>query len=454
VSSRARPAEAAPKKAVTLVALVAATYFMVSGGPFGLEDLIADTGYGRAVLVLLVTPVIWSLPVAMAVGELAAAYPEEGGYYAWVKRALGPFWGVQEAWLSLAASFFDLAIYPTLFTRYLAQLWPPAAHAPVSIVIGVGLIAAATALNLRGARSTTNASVFLGVALLSPFVALTLAAFLGPIHDSVPSTAVADQARHATPLFAGLAVAMWNYMGWDNASTIAAEVKDPARTYPRAMFLAVALVATTYVIPVAAVAHSGLAPAAWTDGTWALAGEKLSGPRLATAIAVAGMVSSGGMLLALVLSYSRLPLVLARDGYLPSWLAKVSARSGAPWVSLVVCGLLYAACLGLGFKRLVQLDVVIYGGSLGLEFVALVALRVKEPGTPRPYRVPGGMVGAVLIGAIPMALIAMSFVDAQAEEGGGWVVVAVVAVGVTGVLLHAAHRLRARAPRSPGTAIT
>ena len=100
---------------------------MVSGGPFGLEDLIGSAGYARTLAILVVTPLVWSLPVAMAVGELAAAYPDEGGYYAWVRRALGPFWGVQEGWWSLAASFFDLALYPALFTRYLAQLWPPAA---------------------------------------------------------------------------------------------------------------------------------------------------------------------------------------------------------------------------------------------------------------------------------------------------------------------------------------
>jgi amino acid transporter len=424
---------------VSLVALVAATYFMVSGGPFGLEDLIAEAGYGRAVLVLLVTPVVWSLPVAMAVGELAAAYPEEGGYYAWVRRALGPFWGVQEAWLSLAASFFDLAIYPTLFTHYLAQLWAPAAQPLVGIAIGVGLIALATGINLRGARTTTQASVLLGLGVLSPFVALSFAAWLGPVSETARATAAATE--HAGPLSAGLAVAMWNYMGWDNASTIAGEVQDPARTYPRTMWITIALVAGTYVVPVLAVAHTGLPPLAWTDGTWALAGEKIGGSRLATSIAVAGMVSSAGMLLALVMAYARLPLVLARDGYLPAWLGKTSATTDAPWVSLIVCGVLYAACLGLGFKRLVQLDVVIYGGSLALEFVALVVLRVKEPDAPRPYRVPGGVVGAALLGVVPMGLIVMSLVSAQAEEGGFWVVAALVIVGVTGLMLSVAHRL-------------
>ena len=93
-----------------LLPLVAATYFMVSGGPYGLEDIIGKAGYGRALLLLLLVPLFWSLPTALMVGELASAMPVEGGFYRWVRRAMGPFWGFQEAWLSLAASVFDMEI--------------------------------------------------------------------------------------------------------------------------------------------------------------------------------------------------------------------------------------------------------------------------------------------------------------------------------------------------------
>ena len=103
--------------------LVASTYFMVSGGPYGLEELVGR-GYGVAILALVITPWVWSVPTAMMVGELASAIPDEGGYYAWVLRALGPFWGFQEAWLSLVASVFDMALYPTLFALYLGRLVP------------------------------------------------------------------------------------------------------------------------------------------------------------------------------------------------------------------------------------------------------------------------------------------------------------------------------------------
>ena len=76
-----------------LLPLIAATYFMVSGGPYGLEDIIGKAGYGRALLLLLAVPLAWSLPTSLMVGELASALPEEGGYYCWVRRALGGFWG-------------------------------------------------------------------------------------------------------------------------------------------------------------------------------------------------------------------------------------------------------------------------------------------------------------------------------------------------------------------------
>jgi amino acid transporter len=423
---------------------VAATYFMVSGGPFGLEDLIGSVGYRQSILILLLTPLLWSVPTAMVVGELAAAYPVEGGYYAWVRRALGPFWGVQEAWLSLAASLFDLALYPTLFTRYLAGLWAPAANGPTAIAIGVGLIAASTWLNVRGARTTTEASVLLGVLLLCPFVVLAIVCSAMPAGDVGSATPAPGGG-----LFAGLAVAMWNYMGWDNASTIAGEVRDPGRTYPRTMLITVALVAFTYVVPVAAVAHTGLAPSAWTDGSWALAGTKMGGRTLGVAIAIAGMVSSAGMLSALVMSYGRLPHVLAEDGYLPRWLGKKDEATGAPVAALVVLGVAYSACLGLGFKRLVELDVLIYGASLALEFVALAVLRVKEPNVPRPFQVPGGRAGAFLVGVVPMGLLVWLLVVGGEEEGGGMGTILTAAGFVAlGPLLYVLGRARAKNPPS------
>jgi len=398
-------------KRLSVAPLIAATYFMVSGGPYGLEEIVAGAGYVGAMIVLFVTPLIWSLPTALMVGELASALPEEGGYYAWVKRALGPFWGFQEAWLSLVASIFDMAIYPTLFTLYLGRLWPALAVGQRPLLTGAAMIAVCAAWNLRGARSVGWGALAMTVALLVPFAVLSAAA-LGHGHNGpAPPTSLSG-------LWGGVLVAIWNYMGWDNASTIAGEVERPQRTYPLAMLASVSLVALTYIVPVAAVAHAGLDPRGWSTGGWVDVGRALGGEWLARAVVVGGVVCGIGMFNALLLSYSRLPLVLAEDRLLPRWFARKLPNSGAPWVSILVCCVAWTACLTLGFQRLIELDVMVYGLSLLLEFVALVALRLREPGLRRPFRVPGGTMGAALLGLPPMALIATALYSGRHEHTG------------------------------------
>jgi amino acid transporter len=446
---------------VTLLGLVGATYLMVAGGPYGLEDVVKGAGYFGAVLALLAVPLIWSLPTALMVSELSSAIPEEGGYYAWVKRALGPFWGFQEAWLSLTASIFDMAIYPILFVTYLGlagkyaapflQTWGVAAGNPVwwehlarrkvgdgvwvlGLGVGILVIADCALSNLRPARLVGFSSAILTLALLVPFAGLSVLAVVSPGTtqdagvtedstappaaggiDTETDSAKAQGAELATFAWVGaLLFAMWNYMGWDNASTFAAEVEKPQRTYPLAMGCAVLLVTLTYVVPVAAASRSGIDPGKWDDGSWVDVGASLGGPGLGLAIGLGGMVMGYGMFNSLVLSYTRVPVVLAEDGYLPAVFRR-RLRSGAPWVAVVACSLAWGLALALGLKRVLALDVILYGLSLLLEFAALVALRLREPNLRRPFRVPGGVGVALLLGVGPTLLVALAIWD-QAQR--------------------------------------
>ena len=136
---------------LTLLPLIAATYFCVAGGPFGLEDIISKAGYAGAILILFITPMIWSLPAALMASELASAIPEDGGYYVWVRRAMGRFWGFQEGWLSLVGSIFDMAIYPTLFVEYLGHFSHAATAGHRGLAIGIALVAVSALWNLFGA---------------------------------------------------------------------------------------------------------------------------------------------------------------------------------------------------------------------------------------------------------------------------------------------------------------
>jgi len=396
--------------------LVAATFFMVSGGTYGTEDIVHGAGYGRAILILLLTPILWSLPTAFMIGELSSALPEEGGYYAWVRRAMGNFWGFQEAWLSLVASVFDMAIYPTLFILYLQRLFPWFAEGHRGLMVGLAVVALCALLNVAGVKVVSNTSLWLFFALSAPFIAIVC---IAPFKFGALAQAVTKPTNSSIDILTGVLICMWNYMGWDNASTIAAEVERPQRTYPRAMLAAVLIVAVSYIVPVAAMWMTGLAPSAWDTGFWADVAGMIGGPLLRVALALGGMISGFGMFNALVMSYSRLPLAMAQDGMLPKMFGKRHSRSRAPWVAILVLAILWAPCLLLGFERLVTIDILLYGASLALEFAALIALRIREPELPRPFRVPGGMFGAIAIGITPMLMLGFSIFRSEHETVAG-----------------------------------
>ncbi len=402
---------------LTVLPLIAATYFCVSGGPFGLEDIIASAGYTGGILILVITPVIWSLPTALVVSELASALPDDGGFYVWVRRAMGDFWGFQESWLSLIGSIFDMAIYPTLFVAYLGHLAPAVTAGQRGFWIGVAVVVVSALWNLPGARTIGESSIWMAVILLLPFLAVSGYAFA---HPGAP--AAAGIPLRNVDFLGGILIAMWNYMGWDNASTIAGEVHHPQRTYPLAMAGAVSLVALNYLVPVTAVAVTGLDPNRWSTGGWADVTRAIvpgaAGPILAAAVSVAGMITALGTHNALVMAYSQLPAAMAADGFLPRIIGRRDPKSNAPWVSILVCSAAWALALELSFTKLIVLDVLLTGLSILLEFVALVVLRIREPGLPRPYRVPGGLAGAIALGIFPAALLVLTVVRTDAERVG------------------------------------
>ncbi|HZU09331.1 MAG TPA: APC family permease [Pseudacidobacterium sp.] len=392
-----------------LVPLIAATYFMVSGGPYGIEDILSGAGYSKAFLILLVFPFLWSFPTTLMLGELSSAIPAEGGFYVWVRRALGPFWGYQEAWLSLTASIFDMAIYPTIFVLYLGRLFPAWTAGHRGMMWELALVAACCVWNLCGAPAVGKGSVALFLALLSPFVVLVILGFLHGPHWRGETTAFTGGS-----ISTAVIVAMWNYMGWDNASTVAEEVENPRRNYPLAMLLCAALVAISYLLPVAAAGYAGISVTQFSTGSWADAASTLGGPLLAGAVVLCGTINGLGMFNALVLSYTRLPMVLAQDGMLPSCFA-LKNRRGVPWVAVIVCGAAWAAALGFRFEELISIDLILYGSSLLLEFIALAVLRFTEPALPRPFRA-GNKFMACTLGLPPALLILYVMYSARGER--------------------------------------
>ena len=403
-------------RSISTLSLVFILYFSTSGGAFTTETLVASVGPGMALLILALVPIVYSLPEILIIGELASMLPLEGGYYRWVQRAFGPFWAFQNGWLTWMYSLVDMAIYPKLFVTYLA--WFAPALPPWAVwVVGLVVIWGATALNLAGARRVGRSSVFAGTFIMAGFLAISVAALAHASH--VPWRPFAAPGRAgAGGLAVGLSIALWNYIGWDNASTVQGEVEDASRSYPRALAIALPLVAAGYLVPLLA-ALAATDWTTWTEGGWpqiALASGGTLGPLLAAWVALGGMVSALALFNALLLAYSRIPFVMATDGLLPAALTRTDAR-GTPQVAVLFAAVCYSLFMLLPFGGLVVADVLLYSLALMLELGSLLVLRVREPDLRGAFRIPLGTRAVALLALCPfmvlVLVVALSFFDGE-----------------------------------------
>ena len=433
-------------RSVTTLSLVFILYFCTSGGAFTMETLVHSVGPGLALLILVIVPLVYSVPEVLIVGELASMLPEEGGYYRWVQRAFGPFWAFQNGWLTWMYSLVDMAIYPKLFITYLGYFVPQLSTAAISAV-GLLVIWIPTLFNLMGARRVGRISVVAGSIIVAGFLAVSVAALRHATHAPwIPFAAPGKTGVGG--LAVGLSIALWNYIGWDNASTVQGEVRDASRSYPRALAFALPLVAAGYLIPLLATL-SATDWTTWTDGGWpaiALSVGGRFGPVLAAWIAVAGMISALALFNALLLSYSRIPLVIAADGLLPAALARTDDR-GTPRNAVLCSAVAYSAFMLLPFGGLVVADVLLYSLALMLEFASLIQLRRREPTLRGAFRIPLGTRAVTVLAALPLSVLALvvglSFQDG--EHGFPALVGTAAAIGLGPVCYRLAVARRARA---------
>ena len=426
------------KRELGLLPLAAIVFFNVSGGPYGVEDAVSSFGPGLALLLLVLTPVLWSLPVALAMAELAAAMPDEGGYVTWVRRAFGPFWGFQVGWWSWIDSFVDVAVYPALFVEYL-KFWYPALGPLERWLLAVLFIVVLTALNVVGVRPTGRAAVALSILALLPIAALVVVG-LATATQAPWRPLTAEGRSLGAGLGVGLAVVMWNYSGWDTPSTCLGETRTPEHAFRRALFVALPVIAVAYLLPVGAVLATGATDwARWETGALPVLARAVGGAWLGHAVALGAVVSAAGLFLTLLLTNSRLPYILARDGFLPAGLGALHPRFGTPWVAVVLSAALYAAFAAFSFKELIVLNVWLYSLSLLIELAAFVHLRVGAPEMPRPWRVPGGFASALFVAGVPAALSLLAMATA------GWLnTLAGATAALTGPVVYGAIRAARR----------
>jgi len=434
------------ERRVTLPALTCLIFFTTCGGAFGLEPLVGAVGPGWAIALILVTPFVWSLPTALMAAELGALMPEEGGYYVWIRETFGPFWAVQQACWTVACSVVWLAMFPVLFVSYLAFFIPALAtsqtspHSGIAFIrwlVAVLVIACGVGLNLRGASEVGSSAKVSAYFVLGAFVLLVLIWLKrGPVPGSVVDVIRRDLASsHEGVLLLGLSYIVFNCSGWENASTYAGEVDRPQRNYPRALAIALVILVLCYLIPVMAGVTVTSDPALWSsDAGWPVIAQRIGGLWLGGLVAGAGLVSTWGLFNAQLLYVSRLPYVLACDGWLPSAFARVSPSAAAPRMAIVCIGAIAAFFGALSFGSLAVIQCLLYAGALTLEFLALIVLRIRCPHADRSFRVPGGWPGLACVCVLPFAfavvLVFGTLRDWRSFPGQLFVIAVVVLIGV------------------------
>lgn len=432
-----------PERRLTLFGLICIAYFTTTGGAFGLEPLVGQVGPGWAVALILLAPVVWSLPMALMVAELATLMPEEGGYYIWVRESLGSFWGVQEAWWTMGYGIALAAIFPVLFVSYLTFFIPSlglmagGAGAAIRWLIAVLVIVTATAVNLRGAVDVGGWAKASAIFIVACFGVMVLAWLMRTPHPAAALGVVRTDLSSGPPgaLLLGLSTIVFNFGGWDNVSPFAGEVDQPQRNYPRALAVTLVVAVLSYLLPVIAGVSVTTDPQVWSaDAGWPVIAQLIGGRWLGNLIAAAGLVSMWNLFNSQMLYVSRLPFVMAQDGWLPQVFSKVS-DAAAPTIAILVISGLAAIFSALSFGSLALIQCLLYTAALVLEYVALVVLRVRRPDAHRSFRVPGRWWGLAYVCLLPLAASAVVLIVTLREwrsfPGQMAVVAMIVSSGLT-----------------------
>jgi amino acid transporter len=394
-----------------------------TGGPVGIEDMVTTAGPGMALLYLLILPFFWCIPVSLVSAELTTAMPVEGGFYRWTRAAFGDFWGFLAGWWNWTASFLLGGAYAVLFTDYLVYYFPQITGVK-HYMVSLALIAVITWINVRGIQMVGQFATALEVFIFIPVIVMIVIG-LSQWHHNPFIPFVPPHQRPFAIFGIGLALGLWSYSGYEQVSTVAEEVENPQRNYPKALAWVVPLSVATYFLPI----FAGLAAIGdwqkWHTGYLAdsagLVGNLLfHGAWLGTWMTLSAMVANVALLNSTVLTTTRMPFAMAEDGYLPHSLTRKHPRYGTPWVAIVVSAVIYAVLAWQSLSQLISIYIWLRSATTVLTVLSAWKLRRTRPEMRRTFVIPGGRLGVIYVVAAPvvMALLALLGSDRFGMIGG------------------------------------
>lgn len=408
------------KRKLSVATIVFMIYCLCSGGAFGIEEMVAWTGPGLTLIMLIVLPFVWGIPLGLVACELGSARPQEGGYYKWVQEALGEFWGFQAGWWRTVSVYIDNTLYVILAAGYISMVWDVG---PVGLfLIKAAIIFIFTYINLRGLSDIGVASSIFSILVMVAFAMVAIVGFLNWNQNPfIPITAHGEIMGFAGLAFAdwiyyigtGIAIGMWMYSGYESMSTVAGEVENP-QVIPKATLISVPLIMATYILPTLA----GVASIGQWD-SWSTVGIDSVGyitvlsqflhPGFAMFMVVIAVISNISVYNTYIASGSRGFFCLAEDHLAPPVMVKVDKKHGIPYVSVVSVAIVNLILCNFAFTVVVVIDVFLFVSAYVLIYISAMILRKKIPDEERPFKIPGGYGFLCLVCIMPIIVAFLGF---------------------------------------------
>jgi amino acid transporter len=398
------PAAAGLKKhRISMSTVVFMIFCLCAAGAYGIEDMIPQAGPGLTLAMLIVLPFVWSTPMGLVAAELGSAIPEEGGFYKWVQRACGEFWGFQAGWWRTISIYVDNTIYVVLAGAYVASvvnLTPTEEY-----LFKASMVVFFTYINIRGIKDVGFVTSTISLLVMIAFAMVAFVGFanwqMNPFEPFIPPDQTLFQSFGAA-----IAIGVWVYSGYESMSTMAGEIEDP-QIIPRATLISVPLIMAVYILPT----MGGLASiGSWQQ--WSADGVSYGDvitsqlPSLGVIFVLVAVIANFSLFNTYIASGSRGFFALAADNLGPKSLVKCSKDRGVPYIAVLSLGGFSLIASMFPFEVIVVVDVMLFISAYVLIFISACILRIREPELERPFRVPFGNKGFVAM-CIPPIVIAV-----------------------------------------------
>jgi len=373
------------------LSIVAMIYSIIASGAFGIEEMIPECGPGLTIIILAGLALVFALPFALLCARAGSARPDEGGSLLWVKEFLGEFWFGIMVIIQCIWSLVCNAIYIVLATEYIRQIIPM--NEICAYILKFAIVLVFFLINILGIKESSRVENILVAATLIAFLVLTIVGFKNWTYNPMLPVFSGAYETKFSHIGEGFAIGMWMYAGFDELSVLSGEVKDSAKLFPKAILIAVPLIAASNIFPTLA----GLASIGeWESWTTNLSGvgyvtvmARYLGPLAANIFVFIAATCKFASFNTILATDSRCIMVMAEENFGPDFLAKTN-KYGVPYWSLIFVSIVTVLLIPFSFKALVILDVFFTIVVTLLTLAAIYVMNKKLEDKEFGFKTPGG----------------------------------------------------------------